>query len=90
MGAKRLTPKVTTAEQRVLSLVSRAWTNKEIAAALGLSPATVKRHLETILRKLGLRNRVELAIYGLTVGCPHRSISGCALCQLERDSSVSR
>jgi hypothetical protein len=29
------------------------------------SPATVKRHLEDILRKLQLKNRVEAAIYGL-------------------------
>ena len=79
-GGMPLAPKVTAAEQRVLSLVSRAKTNKEIAADLGISPATVKRHLEKILSKLGLRNRVEVAIYGLAANsCPHRAISGCAL-----------
>jgi len=66
----------------VLSLVSRAWTNKEIASALGISPATVKRHVEKILTKLGFRNRVEVAIFGITVnGCPHQSSAGCALRQ---------
>lgn len=73
-------PRVTVAEERVLRLVSQAKTNKEVAAALGISPATVKRHIENILIKLGLRNRVEVAIFGLTVnGCPHQSAVGCAL-----------
>jgi DNA-binding NarL/FixJ family response regulator len=58
-------------------------TNKEIAAVLGISPATVKRHLEKILTKLAMRNRVELAIYGLTASCPHQGISGCALRQAQ-------
>jgi len=88
--AVRLAPAVSAAEQRVLSLVSRAWTNKEIAAALGLSPATVKRHIEKILTKLGLRNRVELAIYGVTANtCPHLSNSGCALRHFIAEESPS-
>ena len=49
---------LTAAEMRVLNLISRAKTNKEIAADLGISPATVKRHLENVLRKLHLKNRV--------------------------------
>jgi DNA-binding NarL/FixJ family response regulator len=84
MRAVRLATTVTAAEQRVLSLVSRAWTNKEIATALGISPATVKRHIEKILAKLGLRNRVEIALFGFTLnGCPHRTSAGCALRQPE-------
>ena len=67
---------LTAAEKRVLTLVSAAKTNKEIA----LSPATVKRHLENVLRKLALRNRVEAAIYGLSAnGCPSGSSSACPL-----------
>ena len=82
IGASRKPTNITVAEQRVLSLVSRAWTNKEIASALGISPATVKRHVEKILTKLGFRNRVEVAIFGITVnGCPHQSSAGCALRQ---------
>ena len=69
---------ITAAEQRVLALVAQARTNKEIALDLSISPATVKRHMEKILRKLGLRNRVEAAIFGLMLnGCPHDSSSGC-------------
>jgi DNA-binding NarL/FixJ family response regulator len=76
-------PKITAAEQRVLALLAHAWTNKEIASDLGISPATVKRHMEKILKKLGLRNRVEAAIYGLLLnGCPDESSSGCVLRKL--------
>jgi len=77
---KNLTSKLTAAEKKVLALVSSAKTNKEIAFALGISPATVKRHLENVLRKLELRNRVEAAIYGLIAnGCPSGSSSACPL-----------
>jgi len=72
--------KLTAAEKRVLGLVSLAKTNKEIASDLGISPATVKRHLENILRKTHLKNRVEAAIYGLIVkGCPRASTRNCPL-----------
>ena len=42
-------------------LVARGATNKEVAAALFLSPKTVEHHLAAVLRKRGLRSRVELA-----------------------------
>jgi DNA-binding NarL/FixJ family response regulator len=71
---------LTAAETRVLNLVSRAKTNKEIAADLGISPATVKRHLENVLRKLHLKNRVEAAIYALMIaGCPRGLDHDCPL-----------
>jgi DNA-binding CsgD family transcriptional regulator len=77
---KNLTSKLTAAEKRVLALVSSAKTNKEIAFALGISPSTVKRHLENVLRKLELKNRVEAAIYGLiAAGCPRGSNASCPL-----------
>ncbi len=72
--------KLTDAENRILARVTLARTNKEIARDLGISPATVKRHLENVLSKLGLRNRVEAAIYGLLVnGCSAAMKSSCAL-----------
>jgi DNA-binding CsgD family transcriptional regulator len=76
----RLTSKLTAGEKRVLTLLSFAKTNKEIACGLGISPATVKRHLENVLRKLELRNRVEAAICGLIAdGCPCDSNPACPL-----------
>lgn len=62
---------LTAQEKKVLKLVAKAQSNKEIAAALGISPSTVKRHLENILRKLNLKNRVAAAVYAVRMGdCP--------------------
>lgn len=62
---------LTTKEKNVLKLVAEANTNKEIAVALGISPSTVKRHMENILSKLQLRNRIEAAVYALSMkACP--------------------
>lgn len=60
---------LTRRQKKVLQLVGEANTNKEIAAAMGISPATVKRHVENILRKLQLKNRIEVALY--SVGLQH-------------------
>lgn len=54
-------PALTAREQDVLTLVARGQTNREIATALSIAENTVRRHLQNILEKLHLRNRVELA-----------------------------
>jgi DNA-binding NarL/FixJ family response regulator len=80
LPARAVASPLTSAENRVLALVTQAKTNKEIARDLGISPATVKRHLENVLDKLGLRNRVQAAVYGILVsGCASAISSGCAL-----------
>jgi len=48
-------------EQTVARLAADGASNREIAAALFVSPKTVERHLTNILAKVGLRNRTELA-----------------------------
>ena len=42
-------------------LVAQGLKNREVAAALFLSPKTVEHHLGAVLRKRGLRSRTELA-----------------------------
>lgn len=49
-------------EQDVASAVGRGSSNAEIAAALHLSVATVKTHVSRILARLGLNNRVQIAL----------------------------
>ena len=67
---KELLSRLTAQEKKVLKLVVKAQTNKEIAAAMGISPSTV-RLLENILQKLHLKNRVEAAVYAVKIGdCP--------------------
>jgi len=56
-GWSSLTP----AERNVADLVARGLTNPEIAARLGVSAGTVKGHVSSVLRKLGVRARAELA-----------------------------
>jgi DNA-binding CsgD family transcriptional regulator len=53
---------VTDREADVLRLVIDGMANKEIAAALLLSPRTVEKHVESLLRKTGTRSRTELAV----------------------------
>ena len=59
---------LTARQAEVLRLLSAGMSNKQIAAELYLSPATVERHLATIYRKLGLAGRVEAARYALAHG----------------------
>ena len=51
---------LTVAERRVAEASARGLTNREVAAALFLSPKTVEAHLSSIYRKLGLDSRAEL------------------------------
>jgi DNA-binding CsgD family transcriptional regulator len=52
---------LTSQETRVALLAGRGLMNREIAAALFLSPKTVEHHLSSVYRKRGLRSRTELA-----------------------------
>ncbi len=56
---------LSTREQGVLKLLSRGATNRDIAEALEISENTVKAHLKSVLRKLGVNNRVEAAGWAL-------------------------
>jgi DNA-binding NarL/FixJ family response regulator len=48
-------------EQKIVALVAQGLTNKEIAQRLGSSPLTVRNQVKVIMRKLELKNRVQLA-----------------------------
>jgi DNA-binding NarL/FixJ family response regulator len=51
---------LTPSEQRVAELAASGMTNRDVAAALFISPKTVEANLARIYRKLGIRTRAEL------------------------------
>ena len=63
-AAGELTPR----EEEIVKLVAEAHTTKEIAAILHLSEKTVENHRANAMRKLGMRDRVELVRYAIRRG----------------------
>lgn len=59
----KATEKVTKMETRVLGLVGKGLSNKEIAHKLLITERTVKSHLANIFRKLGFQRRYQLMVH---------------------------
>ncbi len=59
---------LTLREQEVVKLIAEAHTNRQIAQLLHLSEKTIESHRGNVLRKLGMRDRVELVRYAIRVG----------------------
>jgi DNA-binding NarL/FixJ family response regulator len=66
-SARRASP-LTERETDIAGLVARGMTNAEIGAELFISPGTVKTHVAAVRRKLGVRNRVGVAIWARDEG----------------------
>jgi DNA-binding NarL/FixJ family response regulator len=60
--------RLTQRERQVLRLLVDGLSNEEIGQILYLSEATVKKHLGSIMTKLHMKNRVQVAVYGLRQG----------------------
>ena len=54
---------ITEKELSIITLIADGYSNKEIAAELFLSEGTVRNYLSTILEKLNLRDRTQLAVF---------------------------
>ena len=60
--------KLTPRENEILALLAEGQSNKVIARNLGISDGTVKLHVKSILRKLGVHSRVEAAVMAVEHG----------------------
>ncbi len=66
--AKRSAEELSERETEVLRLLTMGKTDKEIAEQLVLTEVTIRTHISRILNKLGLKNRVQAALYGIRTG----------------------
>ena len=55
-------------EREIFQLIAEARSNKEVAALLDISPATVETHRARILQKLGVHNIAEVVLYAVRRG----------------------
>ena len=59
---------LTQRESQVLRHLASGLTNKEIAAALNISYETVKEHVQHVLRKIGVSDRTQAAVWAVRKG----------------------
>ena len=64
-GPPRRLGRLTQRERELVALVAAGASNKEIAERLSIAERTVKAHLTSIFRKLGVSSRLHLAVYAL-------------------------
>ena len=65
---KAIEPSLTPRETEVLGLLAFGRTNRGIAKELHLSLSTVKRHIERVLKKLGVSDRTQAAVKAIEMG----------------------
>ena len=64
-GPAAPSPSISPRERQIVEFITAGCSNREIAARMGLRTQTVKNHLCRIYRKLGLPNRVQLAVFAV-------------------------
>ena len=62
-GAARPADELSDREQQVLRLVTKGLANKQIARYLGISESTVKAHISSVFRRIGVTDRTSAAIW---------------------------
>jgi DNA-binding NarL/FixJ family response regulator len=67
--------KLTPQQFRVLSMLCAGLLNKQIAAELGVSEATVKAHMTTVMEKLGATNRTQAVLLAHRLALDHTVVT---------------
>ncbi|MFC8661023.1 response regulator [Streptomyces sp. NPDC057199] len=70
---------LTGSQRNILTLVASGLNNSEIAEGLGITVGTVKSHVNALLRKLGLRDRVQVTILAYDLGLTRPNPPGAHL-----------
>jgi two-component system nitrate/nitrite response regulator NarL len=75
LGAANLQPAqsqsrfgLTARETEIVSFITQGYMNRDIAKSLSITEETVKRHLTNIFNKVGMSNRLELALFAIEHG----------------------
>ncbi|ALI03625.1 two-component system response regulator NarL [Pseudomonas sp. FW306-02-F02-AA] len=63
--ARQVVVELTERERQVLKIIASGFSNKVIGHKLGITEGTVKVHVKNLLHKLGLRSRVEAAVWAM-------------------------
>lgn len=61
---------LTRRERQILGMIPHGVSNRDIANRLGISPLTVRKHRENLMRKLDLHSGAELTAYAVRLGLP--------------------
>ena len=67
-GSRAATDRLNTKELKIIQMIGRGLSNKEIMQEIHLSEGTVRNYISNILDVLGLRDRTQIAIYAIQFG----------------------
>lgn len=67
---ERRLQRLTRREREVMALLGQGYSNRDIAEALGLREGTIRIYVHRVIRQLGMRNRVDVALYASRLNKP--------------------
>jgi DNA-binding CsgD family transcriptional regulator len=83
-------PALTHREREILRCVAAGFQNKEIARELHISHATVRNHIQNLLRKLDVHSKLEAVSLAFRKGWVEGSLPGAEVIPMDRGRGVVR
>lgn len=69
---------LTRRESEILDCLTGGASNKQIGRDLGITEATVKIHMKSLIRKIGVSNRTQAALWAINTGFGHETVQAAA------------